>query len=157
MDVIDSSAVPGTWTFEALYRSHHVPMVRLGFLLTGSQEVAEELAHEAFLLVHGRMGTVREPPAYLRQVVVNLTRQHHRRAEVERRRAPAPPGPVLPSEIDETWDLLWRLPERQRIAVVLRFYGDLTVPQVAEAMECRLGTAKSLIHRALGSLKESLT
>lgn len=154
---MDDTDVVGPTTLESLYRSHHVAMVRLAYLLTGSQEVAEELTHEAFLEVRGRLDAIREPPAYLRRVLVNLTRQHHRRAEVERRRAPAAPGPVDEHEVDETWDLVQALPERQRAAVVLRFYGDLTVPQVARALDCPLGTAKSLIHRGLASLEEALT
>jgi DNA-directed RNA polymerase specialized sigma24 family protein len=62
----------------------------------------------------------------------------------------------LSAELDETWAALWQLPSRQRAALVLRFYEDLTVPQVATALHCRLGTAKSLISRGLAALKEVL-
>lgn len=141
---------------EELYRKHRPGLVRLAFLLTGSAHVAEELVQEAFLSLQPRFGQVREPVAYIRQIVANGARQHHRRVAVERRHAPRPPGPALAPEIDETWEALWRLPERQRAALVLRFYEDLTVREVAAALGCRLGTAKSLIHRGTKALKEVL-
>jgi RNA polymerase sigma factor (sigma-70 family) len=141
---------------DQLYRDQHRGAVRLAYLLTGSQAVAEELAQEAFLLVADRLDGVAAPAAYLRQVVVNLTRQHHRRRDVEHRHAPTPPGPALPPEIDETWTALWQLPERQRDALVLRYYDDLPLTGVAQALGCPLGTAKSLVHRGLARLEEVL-
>lgn len=141
---------------EALYRSRRADMVRLAYLLTGSLAVAEELVQEAFLRVWPRMDEVDNLSAYLRTTVVNLARRHHRRRGVERRHAPQPPGPVLDPETDETWQLLWRLPERQRAALALRFYEDLDVAGVANAMGCRLGTAKSLIHRGVQAMRREL-
>ena len=132
-------------------------MVRLAGLLVGSRAVAEEVVHDAFLAVHGRLdGLHGDPRPYLRRTVVNGTRQHHRRAALERRKAPPPPDDAVDPEIDEIWDLLWALPERQRRALVLRYYDDLTVPDVADALGCRLGTAKSLIHRGLRRLEREL-
>ena len=61
---------------------------------------------------------------------------------------------MLPGELDETWQLLERLPARQRQALVLRFYADLPLTEVAEALRCRVGTAKSLVHRGLARMKE---
>lgn len=141
---------------EELYRKHRPGLVGLAFLLTGSADVAEEVVQDAFLRLQPRLDQVREPLAYIRQIVANGARQHHRRAAVERRHAPRPPGPALAPEIDETWEALWQLPERQRAALVLRFYEDLTVREVAAALGCRLGTAKSLIHRGTQALKELL-
>ena len=142
---------------EALYRSHRTELLRLAFLLTGSSHIAEEVVQEAFMRIRPRLATVREPLSYLRQIVVNRCREHHRRVAVERRHAPRPPGPALPGEIDETWEALWLLPRRQRMALVLRFYEDLTVPEVAAALGCRSGTAKSLVHRSIQSLRKVLS
>lgn len=146
-----------TGELEQLYQDQHGRAVRLAYLLTGSEPVAEELAQDAFLLVAERLADIDEPRAYLRQVVVNLARQHHRRRDVERRHAPTPPGPTLPAEVDETWSALWELPRRQRDALVLRFYEDLPMAGVAHALGCPLGTAKSLVHRGLARLEEVLT
>lgn len=141
---------------ERFYREHRSQAVRLAFLLTGSPEVAEELTQEAFLRIWPELPRLDDPRAYLRTVVVNLARGHHRRRATERSHAPIPPGPALPIEVDETWQQLWLLPERQRAALVLRFYTDMDVAGVAKALDCRLGTAKSLIHRGLARLKEVL-
>jgi DNA-directed RNA polymerase specialized sigma24 family protein len=139
-----------------LYRAHRRRLARLAFLLTGSADVADELAHDAFVRLWPNLGSVRDPAAYLTTTVTNLARGHLRRISVERRHAPVPPGPALPPDVDEVWSQLWTLSERERAALVLRFYADLDVAGVADAMGCRLGTAKSLIHRGLAHLKEVL-
>lgn len=146
----------GDEALEDLYRTQRPALLRLSFLLTGSSHVAEDVVQDAFIRIRPRMGSLRDPVMYLRQIVVNRSREHHRRVGIERRHAPVPPGPALAPELDETWEALWQLPERQRLALVLRFYEDLTVPEVAAALDCRLGTAKSLIHRGVGSLREVL-
>lgn len=139
-----------------LYRENRVQMVRLAFLLTGSTEFAAEIAQEAFLRLWPNLHQARDPVAYLRAIVANLACAHHRRQAIERRLAPVPPGPVLGPDTDETWAQLWALPERQRAALVLRFCADLDVAGVAAALGCRVGTAKSLIHRGIARLKEVL-
>jgi RNA polymerase sigma factor (sigma-70 family) len=63
---------------------------------------------------------------------------------------------TLPPEIDEMWGALTRLPAKRRVALVLRYYEDLPIVEIAELMQVRPGTVKSLIHRGLASLKEQL-
>lgn len=140
----------------ALFHSHQAPMVRLAHLLTGSNAVAQEIVQDAFLEVHRRWRTLDNPRGYLRTCVVNRSRSHLRRRIRERDRAPEPPGPTHDPELDETWHALARLRPRQRAALVLRFYEDLTVAEVARTLGCAEGTAKSLIHRGLKQLKEVL-
>jgi RNA polymerase sigma factor (sigma-70 family) len=144
--------------FVVFYGDHLLPMVRLAHLITGSNLVAEDLVHEAFLKVRARGDRIDRPGAYLRTSVVNECRMWLRRRSVEERNAgTSHERPVLPPELDETWAALERLTPRRRIALVLRFYEDLTVEGVAEVMGCRVGTAKSLIHRGLESLRKELT
>src|SRR4029453_19264702 len=115
--------------------------------LTGDASLAEDLAHEAFIKVAGRFHHLRNPEAfaaYLRKTVVNLSMSHHRRKRVEREhlaressRPPATPGePPDVEGRDELRSALLALPERQRAAVVLRYYEDLPEQQVAQAMGC---------------------
>jgi RNA polymerase sigma factor (sigma-70 family) len=144
-------------TFDALYRAQLLPMVRLAHLITGSNLAAEDLVHEAFLKVAPRYDAVDRPAAYLRTVVVNECRMWLRRRGVEQRHATTDDRPTLPPELDETWTALARLTPKRRIALVLRFYEDLSLEAVAEVMGCRLGTAKSLVHRGLESLRKELT
>jgi RNA polymerase sigma factor (sigma-70 family) len=131
-------------------------MVRLAWLLSGNRQVAEDVVHDAFLGLEPRWQDVRDPVPYLRRSVVNGVKAHHRRREVEQRYRPAPPEPALNPEMEEAWALVSQLPARQRHALVLRFYLDLTVEQVAEQLGCPLGTAKSLIHRGIHHVRERI-
>jgi len=138
---------------EDLFRHRYQPMVRLAYLLTGSNEIAEELVQDAFVQVHRRWAQAREPAAYLRVAVVNNCRSHHRRRFLERARRPRPRSEVLDAP-DELWDALGRLVHRQRVALVLKFYEDLSETEIAEALGVRPGTVKSLVHRGLAELRK---
>jgi RNA polymerase sigma-70 factor (sigma-E family) len=140
-------------TFAQLYRERYAPMVRLAYLLTSDMMVAEELVQDAFVRVHRRWAQVEDAPAYLRRAVVNACTSHHRRGFLERRHPPAPPEPVTPPEVDELWDVLATLPPRRRAALVLRFYEDLPLADIAAALGCSTGNVKSLLHRGLAQLR----
>lgn len=118
-----------------LYRERYAPMVRLAYLLTGDRAAAEELAQDAFVSVHRLWDRITDPPAYLRTAVVNACRSwgRHRRLELERRPAAAGAATMV---ADELWDALGHLPERQRAAIVLRFYEDLPDPDIATVLGC---------------------
>jgi RNA polymerase sigma-70 factor (sigma-E family) len=138
-----------------LYRERYEPMVRLAYLLTGDRGVAEELVQDAFVRVHRNWQRATNPPAYLRTAVVNATRSWGRHKAVEIRRQPRPPEPdVLVA--DEMWDALQVLPERQRTAIVLRFYEDLPDARIAEVLGCREATVRTAIHRGLARLRKEI-
>ncbi|MGH2673926.1 MAG: RNA polymerase sigma factor [Actinomycetota bacterium] len=150
-----------------LYERHVGRAAGLARLLTGDREAAEDLAHEAFLRVAGRFGHLRGPEvfeAYLRRTVVNLCRARLRRLRLERawlRRQPRG-EPVArpaydPDVREEVWSAVRRLPYRQRAAVVLRFYEDLSVEQTGEALRCSTRASRSLLTRALATLRRELT
>jgi RNA polymerase sigma factor (sigma-70 family) len=141
-----------------LYRLERARMVRLAYLMCGSNETACDIVHEAFIQLQRNWARAADPRAYLRQIVVNLCRAHHRRRTLEHRHAAlaAVPPPYLPPELDETWHALAALSPKRRVALVLRFYEDLSIEDVAKVMGCRVGTAKSLIHRGLASLRQEL-
>src|SRR3954452_12820947 len=112
-------------TVEALYRRQWTPMVRLAWLMLGSREVAEDVVQDAFIRVASSWERVQSPVAYLRTAVVNGARDHARRAERAAALRERAPDPVLPAELSPMWELIQDLPDRQRHAVVLRFYLDL--------------------------------
>lgn len=147
-------------SFATFYRERWQPMVRLAFLLTGGSPVAEELVQEAFLRVHARWSRIDHPSAYLRQAVVHATASHRRRADLEQRkgieyRPEAEDEPEnLRRPVDDLRDAVSRLPDRQRAAVVLRYYEDLSDAEIAEALGCRVPAVKSLLHRALKDLRK---
>ena len=148
-----------------LYARHSPAIGRLAYLLTGDVHLAEDLAQEAFVRAFGRFRDLRQPESfewYLRRTLVNLTRSHFRRQRTERdhlakqpRREDGVPA-ADPSERDAMWRTLQLLPPKQRMAIVLRFYEDLTDAQVADAMQCPVGTAKSWIHRGLERLRSEV-
>ena len=141
---------------EELYRRQRDPMLRLARLLTGSPAVAEELVQDAFIKFARSHGKKDEPAAYLRVIVVNLCRSQQRRTALERRLVPKAPLLSGIPEIDETWDLVRRLPFRQRAVLMLRFYEDLPEAEIASALGCRPGTVKSSLHRGLATLRKKL-
>ena len=154
-------ATPGR--IEQLYDAHGRDAIHLAYLLTGNRADAEDIAHEAFVRLMGRFGEIRKPEAfrsYLMRTVVNLTRGHHRRKAVARHyqaRAATMVEPTVPGEIDtheELWQALARLPERQRVALVLRYCKDLSLEQTAEIMHTSPKAVKSLTTRGLSALRE---
>ena len=149
-----------------LYRRHAGDAARLAYLVTGDRALAEDIVQEAFVRLYGRFRDLRNPDAfdaYLRRTVVNLARTHFRHRKVERKHEaqlaeePAASEPPDLGERDELWTVLQSLPERQRTAIVLRFYEDLSEVSTAEVMGCPVGTVKSLVSRGLARLRETVT
>lgn len=148
---------------EALY-SQHVPRnVRFAYLLIGDQELARDLAHDAFVRTSSRLHTLRNPDAfgaYMTRTVVNLTKRHHERRALERRelakQAAQPDHPSVLPDIaarEELLSALRNLPYRQRAVLVLRFYEDLSEAQIADLLGFPAGTVKSLTSRGLETLR----
>ena len=144
----------------------HVPdMVRLAYLVTGDAAAAEDLAHEAFVRAAGRFAHLRNRDAfggYLRRTLLNLCKNRFRRRDTERAylREQRPSAAVHPQDSTDVQEdvraALLRLPERQRAAVALRFFEDLSVEETARILGCRPGTVKSLTSRALEALRVTL-
>ncbi len=150
---------------EMLYAAHAPDAARLAYLLTGDRALAEDLVQEAFARLVGRLRHLREPHAfgaYLRRTIVNLATSHFRRRRVERaylervaRRREVETTPN--SELDERmYEALLGLPKRQRAAIVLRFYEDLSDVQAAEILRCSAGTVRSLVSRGMKTLRSEL-
>jgi RNA polymerase sigma-70 factor (sigma-E family) len=157
-------AMPETSGLEELYERHAPSGGRLAYLLTGDRALAEDLVQEAFVRVVGRFRHLRVPDAfeaYLRRTIVNLHTSQLRRRRVEReylereRAVARPATPTMPDvgTRDELWQALQELPPRQRAAVVLRFYEDLSERETASLLGCSPSAAKSLIARAMDTLR----
>jgi RNA polymerase sigma factor (sigma-70 family) len=160
---------PRPGSLEDLYVRHAPDAVRLAFLLTRDAALAEDVAQDAFIRVGGRFRHLRSTgafDAYLRRTVVNLCMSHHRhekvartyvRREVERAggREPSTAQPDLETA-DELRAAIVALPDRQRAAVVLRFYADLSEQDVADAMHCSVPAARSLVFRAMETLRGTI-
>src|SRR6266571_2319138 len=149
--------------FADLYVRYSDGAIRLAYLLTGDHALAEDIVQDAFVRLAGRFADLRDPGAfgaYLRKKVVNLARMHFRRKRVERayldreRREPRR-NAVLPdlAAYEEMRQALLSLPPRQRAALVLRYYEDLSETQIADILRCRPGTVKSLLSRGVVGLR----
>lgn len=149
-----------------LYRRSAPSAVRLAYLLTGDRAVAEDLAQDAFVRVAGRLVHLRRPEAfdaYLRQTVVNLSKNHHRRRALEReflnRDRVIEERPSHDRDVVERRamiEALGSLPPRQRSAIVLRLYEDLPEDTVADILRCRGATVRSLVFRGVQTLRAQL-
>jgi len=108
---------------------------------------------EAFVSMYRNWDRADRPGAFLRTIVVNGCNSWHRRRRMERERLPRPVAEGVDPEARELLDALARLGLRQRTALVLRFYVDMSEAEVAHALGCRPGTVKSLVHRGLRQLE----
>lgn len=134
-----------------------------GYVLTGSWSDAEELAQEAMVRTLRAWDRIRDrenPALYARAVLANRRRTVFRRSVVAARIDPmlAPHAQAADALEDRAvvWEAVRSLPRRQRAAIVLRFYEDMTEAQTAAALGCAVGTVKSLVHRALKTLRGRL-
>jgi RNA polymerase sigma-70 factor (sigma-E family) len=148
-----------------LYARHLPAAVALATLLTGDRATGEDIAQEGFIRAAGRFEHLRDPsvfPGYLRKTVVNLCRARLRRLRIEReaygrdRGTDAAPSPYDPAERDEVWRAIQRLPFRQRAAVVLRYYEDLSEEQTAATLRCSARAVNALMSRAMATLRREL-
>lgn len=150
----------------ALFDRHHHDLVRMAVLL-GADHEAEDMVAEAFCELYRRWPRLRDPqaaPAYLRSVVCNLTRMRLRRLQVARRH-PEPPAAeagsaeqevVLREDQREVVRALRALPERQRQALVLRYWLDLREAEVAQTMGISVGAVKTHTSRGMAGLTRLL-
>lgn len=151
-----------------LFRAEYRSLVRLASLLLGDQGAAEEVVQDAFVKLQLGWGRLRDrdrAPAWLRTAVLNGARSRLRRAAVGRRHLEvARPVASAPVESDAVaFDdrrrmlaALRRLPARQREALVLKFYMELSEAETAAAMGVSAGSVKTHVHRGLAALESAL-
>jgi RNA polymerase sigma-70 factor (sigma-E family) len=150
-----------------LYSMHYRSLVRLAAFLVRDVGTAEEVVQDSFVAMHGRWRWLRDNDSalsYLRQSVVNRSRSVLRHRMIVDRNKPKP-SPDMPSAEHGAIVLLERsavvaalrsLPARQREALVLRYYADLSEPEIATAMGISRGAVKSHTARAMSALRTVL-
>jgi len=152
----------------SLFRDHHLELVRLAMLMVGDLATAEDVVQDAFERLHRRWPGLRQPSsslAYVRSSVLNGCRSVHRRAAVARKHVPelagssAADGPDVASAADERGEMaaaLRRLPRRQREVLVLRYYLDLDVAEIAATLRVTPGSVRATNTRGLAALAREL-
>lgn len=144
-------------------------LFRTAFLLTGDRATAEDLLQTCLSTTYVSWRRIRDPgaaEAYTRKSLANTMISWRRRAawQAERPHADVPDTVAVPGRgaQDVVTDHLWvwaavqSLPARQRAALVLRYYEDLTERQTADLLDCSIGTVKSQVHAALAALRSKL-
>ena len=150
-----------------LYTSHYRSLVRLAALLVRDEPTAEEVVQECFIAMHDGWHRLRDKDkalGYLKRAVVNRCRSVLRHRSMMQRNAPKP-APDMPSAEQDAMSLLERsaviaalkaLPDRQRQALVLRYYADLSEAQIAKTMGISQGAVKSHTARGTAALRTVL-
>ena len=146
---------------EALFRTHWPRAFRAAYLVAHDAAAAEDIAQESFLAAIrslDRFDRRRPFGPWLHRIVVNRaidwTRARALRSEVELHESVA--AVAAPTEPDETFSTLARLPPEQRAVIVMRYVLDLTPGEIAEALDLPRGTVNSRLRRGLDALGEQL-
>lgn len=151
--------------FERLCSAEYAAVVRTAWLVTGDREEAADIAQETFVRAYERwrqVSVMDRPGGWLQRVAANLAiswrRRQHVRSRVRARPAtpaaePSPESEGLDTELLEALDLLT---PAQRAVIVLRYFADQSVEDVARALGKRPGTVRALTSQGLDRLRKAL-
>ncbi len=151
----------------ALVRRHHGPLIGYLYRMTnGSRPLAEDMAQESFVRILRRIDSYQYPrpfKAWLYAVATNLTRDHFKSADARHAfnpsKMPNPAGPspegqiIAEDEARRAAKALSALPEGQREAVILRYYQEFSLAEIADALDIPVGTVKSRLSLGLKRLR----
>jgi RNA polymerase sigma-70 factor (sigma-E family) len=162
----DSGATGGV---TALYQAHAVGLIRLAIVMLGDRGAAEDVVQDAFLGLYRHWDRLADPGnalTYVRSAVLNRCRNALRQRGQRERHDRQGPGPtasesaeavaLIGEEHQQVLAAIRALPDRQREALVLRFYLDLSEEETARAMGVSRGTVKSATSRAVAALGRKL-
>lgn len=157
---VEEGAVGSERTLSGFAAEQSVPLTRFAYLLCGDHVRAEDLVQDAFLALFRRYGDdlpLAAPVAYARQTIVNRFMTVSRKrmsSEIPTDDVPDSGAPPMDNaEQDAMWRVLSDLPGRQRAVLVLRYYLDFPDTAIAEILDCRPGTVRSLAARAFSTLR----
>jgi RNA polymerase sigma-70 factor (ECF subfamily) len=152
----EAAEVDAAQPADALFRLHYAPLAGWCRRMVGDEEVAHDIAAEAFVRLIGRWTSVTDPRAYLYTTALNLVRDRWRRSERERvairktvmtmTTSAAPQGPELRMVVAS-------LPKRLQQVVVLHYFADMSVEAVAHALGVAPGTVKRDLYDARAKLQ----
>jgi RNA polymerase sigma-70 factor (ECF subfamily) len=148
--------------YTTFFRREVRSLIALAAAIAGTDR-AEEIAQEALLRAHrdwDRISRYDKPGAWVRRVTINLAVSSRRRRSSERRALERVSArrqlDAPPPEVDGFWTLVRRLPQRQAAAVALHYLDDLSIAEIAEALDCAEGTAKAHLFQGRQTLADWL-
>jgi RNA polymerase sigma-70 factor (sigma-E family) len=162
MEPFDSSGA-----ITRLFKEQARSLVRMVRLFVNDRNAAEDMVQEAFLRLPDALPRIQQPEravAYLRSIVLNLARDHNRHGLVSlRHRLPREDSPasvedriVLREDQQQVIDALGSLPRRQRDCLVLKYYTELPVSEIAETLGLSVNTVKTHLRRGMIELEKRL-
>jgi RNA polymerase sigma-70 factor (sigma-E family) len=149
----------------ALYQAHALGLIRLAVIMLGDRPSAEDVVQDAFTGLYRRWRTLADTDkalSYVRASVLNGARSALRRRARQPAGASDPPAEsaeaavLVSEEHRQVIAAIRGLPDRQREALILRYYLDLNEEEIARAMGISRGTVKSTTSRALAALERIL-
>jgi RNA polymerase sigma factor (sigma-70 family) len=152
----------------AMYKEHGQGLVRMVRLFVDDRNAAEDLVQEAFIRLARSAHKIkddRKAAAYLRSIVLNLARDHNRRGLVslrhrlplDNREASTEDLVVLSEEHQQVVDSLRTLPHRQRTCLILRYFDELGIDEIADALGISRNSVKTHLTRGMRALEGQLT
>ena len=148
--------------FDDFFLQHHQRLIACALALTGNREQSRDAAQETMSRAYrnwAHVSSMEHPAAWLRTDLLHLITDEGRRSTRQQIALPrlwsdpAAPQPDLPTDL---LDAIRSLPERQRHAIVLHYLDDLSVAEVAKAMDIAEGTVKATLHQARATLATAL-
>jgi RNA polymerase sigma-70 factor (sigma-E family) len=156
-------------TYDEFVAARLQPLLRYAVMLTGDPHLAEDLVQDTMVRVQlhwRRVAATELPETYVKRMLTNayidarrgswLRRVVLRADPDEAAHRPADGHEDAAADRDEVWQMLATLPRRHRAALVLRFYEGLVDAEIADVLDCPVGTVRSLISRGLARLRTTL-
>jgi RNA polymerase sigma factor (sigma-70 family) len=151
-----------------MFRAEGMSLVRLARLFVDDRNAAEDLVQEAFIRLARSAWRIEDrarAPAYLRSIVLNLARDNNRRGLVSLRhrsaiievQAGVDDELAVRDDQRQVLDALRDLPVRQRACLVLRYYDELGIDDIAETLSVSRNSVKTHLQRGLAALEARLT
>ena len=149
---------PVTTDFIAFYEREFTYAARFAWFLVRSSAIAEDLAQEAFVSLYRSRAQIENPRGFVHRSIVNQARgwqRDERRHALKVVRLSQDYGSLSPPDA-ELFDVVGALPYRQRVVIVARYWLGWSEAEIAQALDCRPGTVKSLASRALAQLRQEV-
>ena len=165
--LVQGVAVDDDAFVEAMYQEHGRGLVHMVRLFVDDRNAAEDLVQEAFIRLARSAHKIkdhRKAAAYLRSIVLNLARDHNRRGLVslrhrlplDDREASAEDAVVLAEDHRQVVDALRTLPRRQRDCLILRYYDEFGIDDIAETLGISRNSVKTHLTRGMRALESQL-
>lgn len=142
------------------FRVEYPSLVRFAVGVCGDHNLAEDLVQDAYVRASSSKVDELNPGAYVRRIIVNLSRSRFRRLNAERRalsrRGPDEVFAPSTERDDQIWQALAQLSPRQRAVLTLRFYEDLSESDIARTLDISPGNVKKHASRGMDRLRSVL-